>query len=125
MRRKRRQRLRRHQGRTIPLKPDVVSALEEQREAFRRKFGREPRPDDPVFFDPDADTPQPFDLGRLDTAMTEAMTKAGLDPAFIYAYRRTGLIVTEQNECLLTEDDRQAWRNAVAEYEDMIGRGPI
>ena len=84
----------------------------------------DPGPDDPVFFDPDADTPQPFDLGEFDTAVTEAMATAGLDPAFIYAYRRTGLIVTEGNEHLLAEEDRQAWRDALAEYDEMMGREP-
>ena len=60
---------RRH--RSVPLTPDVVSALERQREAFRRKFGREPGPSDPLFFDPDIDTPQELDLGEIDTAVTK------------------------------------------------------
>ncbi len=31
--------------------------LEKQRDMFREKFGREPGPEDPVFFDPEADQP--------------------------------------------------------------------
>lgn len=34
----------------------VEQALEEQLRAFRAKFGRDPGPDDPLFFDPDAET---------------------------------------------------------------------
>ena len=78
-----------------------------------------------MFFDPDADTPQPFDHGKVEAEVTQAMAQAALGPAFIYAYRRTGLIVTEENEHLLTDEDRQAWRDALAEYEQMIGREPI
>ncbi len=44
------------------------------------------------------------------------MTEAGVDSAFIYAYRRTGLIVTTENEHLLAEEDREAWMAALAEY---------
>jgi hypothetical protein len=48
--------------------PDVHSALLEQRAAFVEKFGREPGPNDPVFFDPDADTPQPFPCEKYHVA---------------------------------------------------------
>jgi hypothetical protein len=37
--------------------PEVYAALKEQREAFRKKFGRDPGPGDPVIFDPLADKP--------------------------------------------------------------------
>jgi hypothetical protein len=37
----------------VPMTPLVHQALLEQRNAFIEKFGREPGPDDPVFFDPD------------------------------------------------------------------------
>ncbi len=36
----------------------MAMAIEKQRVAFIAKFGREPGKGDPVFFDPDADTPQ-------------------------------------------------------------------
>jgi len=37
----------------VPMTPLVHQALLEQRNAFIEKFGREPGPDDPVFFDTD------------------------------------------------------------------------
>jgi len=36
---------------------DVFDLLKHQRQAFKKKFGREPEPNDPVFFDPDAEEP--------------------------------------------------------------------
>jgi hypothetical protein len=40
--------------------PRVHEALLEQGKAFIDKFGREPGPEDPVFFDPDKDVPTPI-----------------------------------------------------------------
>jgi len=66
---------------TRSLSPELASALEKQQEAFRRKFGRDPGPDDPVFFDPDADTPQPLDADEVDRRIIDAMAKAEMDPS--------------------------------------------
>jgi hypothetical protein len=44
----------------FPMTPWVHEALLEQRKAFVEKFGREPGPGDPVFFDPDKDVPTPI-----------------------------------------------------------------
>ena len=42
-------------SRRDPLSGDPTDILREQREAFRKKFGRDPGPNDPIFFDPEAD----------------------------------------------------------------------
>lgn len=47
------------QTRRIPIPEDLCRALEGQRERLRKKFGRDPGPEDPVFFDPDAPAPRP------------------------------------------------------------------
>ncbi|MGH8572835.1 MAG: hypothetical protein ACREX8_09695, partial [Gammaproteobacteria bacterium] len=46
--------------REIELTAGAKWALEEQRKRFIAKFGREPGPNDPVFFNPDADAPEPL-----------------------------------------------------------------
>jgi hypothetical protein len=51
--------------RTIALPPEMMDALEEQKAAFRAKFGREPGPKDPIFFDPDAEEPRPIPIEQL------------------------------------------------------------
>ena len=93
--------------------------LKEQRAQFREKFGRDPEPDDPIFFNPDVATPEPLTPAQddaLDQEIIEAMGDAGIDAAIIYAYRKTGRIMTEQNEYLLSDDDRQEWNAALEEY---------
>jgi hypothetical protein len=47
-------------GYTLQLAPEAKEVIERQEEAFKLKFGRDIGPDDPIFFDPEADTPQPF-----------------------------------------------------------------
>jgi site-specific recombinase XerD len=47
--------------RSVPLSDEALKVMEQQLEKFRQKFGRDPGPDDPVFFDAEADMPQLVD----------------------------------------------------------------
>ena len=102
------------------MSPEVQRAMEGRFQRLREKFGRDPGPDDPVFFDPNADTPQELDWDRVDSEIVGAMVKAGTEPEKIYAYRKTGFIVTEQNWDLLSEEQQQEWQAAIAEYEERL-----
>ena len=73
----------------VPMTPRVHEALLEQRKAFIEKFGREPGPDDPVFFDPDKDVPTPIDPARLDADLEKAIREAGIDPAKAQVIRKS------------------------------------
>ena len=64
--------------------------LRAQKAAFREKFGRDPGPNDPLFFDPTKDEPEP--LEDIEEAVLAAMHKADLPPEFAYAFKKTGLI---------------------------------
>ena len=44
----------------VKMDPELARAMKNQLRAFKKKFGREPGPNDPVFFDPDVDTPQAY-----------------------------------------------------------------
>jgi hypothetical protein len=68
--------------------PRVYEALLKQRKAFVEKFGREPGPDDPVFFDPDKDLPTPIDPDRFDADLEKAIRDSGIDPAKAEAIRK-------------------------------------
>jgi hypothetical protein len=62
--------------------------------AFAKKFGRFPGDEDPVFFDPKANTPQPLNPDRVLRGMPEAMAKARTPPQPIYACYTTAFIVS-------------------------------
>src|SRR5213594_1495259 len=64
----------------VKMDPELARAMKNQLRAFKKKFGREPGPNDSVFFDPDVDTPQPIPIEKLRATVIEAAKKAGLDP---------------------------------------------
>lgn len=103
--------------RTIHLDGLAAEAMRKQLQAFEEKFGRPPGPKDPVFFDPDLDVPTPITPVKMEAAMVQGMQTAGLDPAFVYAYQHTGLLVTEMNKDKLSEEDLEEWFEAVAKYK--------
>jgi hypothetical protein len=89
-------------------------------EPFRSKFGREPGPGDPLFFDPDADQPQPPTAVQQKViigAIHQIMLNTGIDPAFAYAFRKTGLLLTEDNIHLFTAAELAEWDGATNEFK--------
>jgi hypothetical protein len=94
--------------------PSVEAILRRQLELFREKFGRDAGPDDPVFFDPDADQPTPISSVRLEAETLESMRKAGTPPQIIYAYRKTGLLLIEDSPA--SPRDRHAWEAAIKQF---------
>ena len=106
-----------------PLSEEVVRMLEQQRESFRQKFGREPGPADPIFFDPDVDTPRSLDRDKTEEGLLTAMTAAGIDPELIHAWQRTGHLVTEENRHLLSDEDVAEWQEAIEEYRELQRTG--
>jgi hypothetical protein len=103
--------------RRVPLNKEMIAILDEQRERFKAKFGREPRPEDPILFDENADVPQPMALDEIEREVLEFLTAVTLDPAYIHAYKVTGRSVTEENLHLLTPEEIQEWTDAVNEYQ--------
>jgi hypothetical protein len=99
---------------SVPMTPRMREALERQREAFKAKFGREPSPNDPVFFDPTADHPKEINAEWMDTKMSEAMRRAGIPEDKIYAWEKTGFIVTKDSPH--TDEDIAEWNAAIEEY---------
>ena len=57
---------------------ESYEAIVRQRKLFIEKFGREPGPKDPIFFDPDCDVPTPLSEAKLKRGLIEAARKAGL-----------------------------------------------
>jgi hypothetical protein len=98
-------------SKSTPLPDEAAGILEQQHRRLAERFGREPGPGDPVFFDAPPVEQAEFQVVR-------AMQRAGLDPAFIYAFEKTGgLLVTEQNMHLISDEDLAAWQDAIDEYE--------
>lgn len=114
-------------GRTIRWDPEtptgagISEALKERMTAFRAKFGRDPGPNDPLFFDPDADEPTPLREDAWHGALDDMITNAdqiGIDPAYLKAWRELGYVITEENQQLFSAAEVQAFFDAVEKYHD-------
>ncbi|MFI6098148.1 hypothetical protein ACIA8G_21520 [Lentzea sp. NPDC051213] len=97
----------------------ISGALQHQLETFREKFGREPGPEDPIFFDPDAVDPTPLPADSLSRELDRLVATAdeiGVPPALIKAFRALGYLVTEENRHLFSAAEIEAWRETVEKY---------
>jgi hypothetical protein len=54
--------------------------------------------------------------GRVRQNVADAMRAAGTRPAMIYAYVRTGLIVTETTRAAYSAQELHTWESAVRSY---------
>ncbi len=54
--------------------------------------------------------------------MVEAMKKARVDPALIYAFEKTGLLLNDRNEGKLPDAKIAEWDGAISEYEKKTGQ---
>jgi hypothetical protein len=103
--------------RRIPIHPEVKKLIIEQKKKFIRQFGRNPSANDPLFFDK-------ISLREIDQTFAEVILKTGLDPAFLYAYQKTGLLVWEGNLSLLPDKDIKEWKAAVREFRGLQKQKP-
>jgi hypothetical protein len=95
---------------SIPMTDEMGEVIKEQKQRFIAKHGREPASGENLFFDMPA-------VEHAEHFIVEGMKKAGIDPAIIYAFVKTGLLVTEANEHLISDVDRAEWDAAVLEYQ--------
>ena len=110
--------------RKIPVTQELRDMLEQQRVAFREKFGREPGAGDPIFFDPNADQPSPFDEDQFHQLMLEGFLLAQMPHHLIYAFLKSGILLTEVNKQYVEPDALEAWNQAIDEYAVMTSDRP-
>ena len=91
--------------------------LKKQIALFRKKFGRDPRPDEPLFFDPAADVPRRLQLEPMEADIVKAMKEANIHPRLIYAFEKTGRLLSAATLKKLSEADRAEWHAALAQYD--------
>jgi hypothetical protein len=110
--------------RLIELAPGIQPLIEELFLRFCEKFGREPGPDDPTFFDPDADSPVPLTVERLNKLwkrlVQEWLVTKQITPETAYAMIKMGFAVTEDNKDLLSAAELDEWAAAIEEAESQI-----
>jgi hypothetical protein len=104
---------------TIPISDELKNVLGEADARFREIFGRKQKGNEPILF-------EKFLVGRephLFQAALKVAGSAGIDEELIYAWRKTGLIVAEQNLHLISSVDRKEWQKAIQEYRRIRRNG--
>ena len=81
---------------------------------FVASHGREPGPGDRLFDGAPS-------LEWMEHQTIQAMKKAGIDPAIIYAHEKTGLLLSQENESKCTTMDVAEWDTAIDTYERETG----
>ena len=103
-------------SKVVRVDPDQAAMLEAQVRRFEEKFGRPPGPDDPLFFDPDADEPQPVSLTGLETETVGMLEAAGVSPAWIYAYQHTDGLLPRPDGSFASARDQAEWDEVISRY---------
>jgi hypothetical protein len=105
--------------------PERMDIYRTQLAAFREKFGRDMGPGDPFFFDPDAETPRfrpPEDADFALDFLAQLMAESGLDPAAIYAFKRTRGLFPSGSKAL-SRAEQAEWDAAIREYHQKLSSG--
>jgi hypothetical protein len=108
--------------RIIKMNEATANAMKMQLERFREKFGREPGPNDPVFFDPDANEPRPLSMEKIEKGhaaiIGHGLREGILPPEMAFAMWATERILTTETAMLVSPEERAEWKDAVKEYLD-------
>jgi hypothetical protein len=104
--------------REVELDAELVELLDLQRERFRRRFARDPGPNDPIFFDPNSpeSDPVPITKERINQEIRRAFVAAGTPPELVYASEKTGFFPSEEGYRRMGPEDHAEWDAAIAEY---------
>jgi hypothetical protein len=89
----------------------TTELLKQQRQKFVEKFGREPGPNDPVFFDTSEE--------ELTKYMVNMLRLHGYGEDIIYAYRVTGRVVTDENRKFLSDAEIKEWDDVLKNYKSV------
>ena len=102
--------------RVVPIEGKLEELVRQLDEEIYKNFERERLPDDPLM-------PHTLMFSDKDheRKMIEAMEKVGTNPAFIYAYKKTGILLTDEMAARAPGSLVDEWDNAVDEYYDFDG----
>jgi len=101
----------------IPMSQEMADFFKRQKERREKQLGRPLRGDDTVF--------DPNDVIDMHNKMPGYMEKAGIRPELIYAFSKTGFLLTEENRNLMPDSQVQEWEDAIDEYFEKAKEIPM
>jgi hypothetical protein len=97
--------------RSAPLQPEVAALLPELQRAFMERHGRRMRSDDLLVGPED-----PKQLLDFQSKVVKIMREDGIAPSLIYAFEKTGILLTEENRHMMPTSQVEEFEAAVEEY---------
>lgn len=97
----------------VPLSEAALEVLSQGEHEFFRHFERKPGDGDPIFLAKYLASPEDLEIEGV-----RLMQEAGIPPALIYAYKKTGYILTQENSSIATGAAIQEWEEAIREFEE-------
>lgn len=98
--------------REIEMTDELRELLQVQRQKLIDKQGRPPSPQDRVFDEP---------TELVEHRIVETMKAAGIPPAIIYAFEKTGILVSETNQHKIPNADLEKFNAAFDEWHQIHG----
>ncbi len=92
----------------VPMHPEFAATLAEAEQDFIKRHGR-PRGRDELLFDEAV-------VKEGMSYLARGMRETGVDPAYIYAFEKTGLMPTDVNRDLMSTKDVEEFNAAIDEY---------
>lgn len=89
----------------------LKKVLDLQQKRFYELYGRYLNEDEPILFDQYA-----YSIDEDFENLMKLLEDNNFDPAYIYAARKTGRLVTKYNETQLTGKEIDEWNNAIEEF---------
>jgi hypothetical protein len=97
----------------VPLSSAALEVMEQSKREFTEHFERPPGEGDPIFLARYLASSEDLEIEGV-----KLMRQAGVSPALIYAYKKTGRILTEENSRIATGAAIKEWEEAIREFEE-------
>jgi hypothetical protein len=92
-----------------PLTPEARQALERQKQEFATKYGR-------AVSEEEENLMRLNEFSNVNAVIEQDLLKAGASAETIYAFRKTGILVSKENINQVSPQELIAWESAIQEY---------
>lgn len=95
---------------SIPMSDEMAALFDDHLEDLPDELGHDLTPEDPLF-------PNQH-LEHIEHGIVEAMKSTGIDPALVFAFEETGMLISDENRHLISDEDLAKWESAVSKYRE-------
>lgn len=100
--------------REAPMTPERRAAFEAEKLRFQQEHGRRPTEEEESVM-------RYSEFEEIDSVIEKELIAMGASPETIYAYERTGILITRENEHQFPPDEIKRWAEAIQEYRLIEG----